>query len=199
MQTKRSSCFEGELALISNAKLREFVTSFLDDLVPGYFYTVPASSTGKYHPSYALGNGGLVRHTKAAVKIAEDMLSLEQNETLSALHHDNIISALILHDTFKHGLNGGGYTKFEHPIFAANAIILFAKEYRPELLSIAEEISDLVITHMGQWTTSKQSKLVLPKPQSEAQKFVHLCDYLASRKYLTVDVKYEPQEEDQAE
>lgn len=30
--------------------------------VPSYFYIVQASSSGRYHPTYALGEGGLVRH-----------------------------------------------------------------------------------------------------------------------------------------
>lgn len=42
---------------------------------------------------------------------------------------------------------------------------------------------------MGQWNVNLYSKTILPKPKTATQKFVHLCDYLASRKG-DVDVQY---------
>lgn len=196
----RSDCLAEEIKLISDTKLRDFIVAYLNECVPQYFWVVPASSTGKYHPSYALGLGGLVRHTKACVKIAEDLLSLEQNETLSECYHDEIISALIIHDTFKQGLKQeGGHTKFEHPVYSASAIQMFADKFYPDLAHRVERISTMVLSHMGQWHRSSKSVVVLPKPQSECEKFVHMCDYLASRQYLTVDVVYEPPKEEQTE
>ena len=190
----RSDCFIGELNLIRDKNLRAFIAEYMEKFVPDYFYVVPASSTGKYHPKYALGVGGLVRHTKACVAIAEDLLSLEQN---CGLNHDNIISALIIHDTFKQGLGTSSHTKFEHPLFSANALQLFAKEYRPDMAEVTYDIAKLVITHMGEWNTSKYSQVRLPKPVTEEQKFVHMCDYLASRKNIEVNVVYEPSKEEE--
>lgn len=189
----KSDCFAYELSLIEDENKRQFVKDYFDTLVPDYFYIVPASSSGKYHPDYALGVGGLVRHTKACVLIAEELICLEQN---SHLDSDRIISALLMHDTFKQGLKQG-HTEFEHPIFAARAIMLFAKEYHPDMIEFATNVSELVVSHMGQWNTSKYSRVTLPKPQTEEQKFVHMCDYLASRKSIMVNVKYEPSEEEQ--
>jgi hypothetical protein len=193
----RSDCFKYELELISDLGLRHFIRNFLDECVPPYFYTAPASSSGKYHPKYALGLGGLVRHTKACVIIAEDLLSLEQYETISECYHDEIISALLIHDTFKQGLKAeGGHTKFEHPVYSASGVQVFADKFYPNLSQRVERISGMVLSHMGQWNRSSKSVVVLPKPQTEAQKFVHMCDYLASRQYLTVEnIVYEPSEE----
>ena len=56
--------FEKEIGWIHSEKIAKFATYCVNNL-PAYFFTVPASSSGKYHPSYALGDGGLVRHTKA--------------------------------------------------------------------------------------------------------------------------------------
>ena len=194
----KSDCLSKEISLIEDVKLREFIIAFFEECVPKYFYTVPASSSGKHHPTYALGPGGLVRHTKAAVMIAEDLLSLEQNETLSDCYHDEIIAALIVHDTFKQGLlASGGHTKFEHPIYSAGALQLFADKFYPNLSDRVGHISAMVMAHMGQWNRSEKSVVSLPKPTTDAEKFVHMCDYLASRKYLTVDVNYEPQTEEQ--
>ena len=37
-----------------------------------------------------------------------------------------------------------------------------------------------------------QKKEVLPKPRTSEQRFVHMCDFLASRKFL--DIKFENNE-----
>lgn len=178
-----SKIFSKEIGAIHNKELAKAVAIFLDEYVPSYFYEVAASSTGKYHPWYSLGYGGLVRHTKAAVLIAVDLLSLEQNKHLPA---DEIIAALILHDTFKHGLIDDEHTIFDHPLVAAYKLMDYAHEIDlPEM----EEVATLVATHMGQWNVSKYDKSELPKPVTEAQKFVHMCDYLASRKYIIVEVE----------
>ena len=65
--------FNKELNYIKNERIKRSLVIMLDKL-PDYFYEVPASSTGKYHPEYALGKGGLVRHTKAAIRIAKELL-----------------------------------------------------------------------------------------------------------------------------
>lgn len=180
---KGSEIFSKEVGAIKDKELANAVAKFLDEEVPPYFYEVAASSTGKYHPWYSLGYGGLVRHTKAAVLIAVDLLSLEQNKDLPS---DLIIAALILHDTFKHGDIDSGYTEFFHPNFAADALSDYAEEID---VPAFRDIANLVATHMGQWNASIYASHKLSKPVSEAQKFVHMCDYLASRKYLTVEVE----------
>ena len=179
-----SEIFAGELSLILNNVLRNEVAWFLDSHVPQYFFEVAASSTGKYHPWYSLGWGGLVRHTKAAVQIADDLLSLEQYAHLDS---DIIIAALILHDSFKHGETDSGHTQHNHPEIAKNKLLEFAPTTTNP--AVFECIADLVWSHMGEWNINRYSTCVLPKPETEAQKLVHLCDYLASRKYITVEVQ----------
>ena len=47
------------------------------------------------------------------------------------------------------------------------------------------QIAECIKSHMGEWNTDYKTKEeVLPKPESVMQSFVHLCDYLASRKCL---------------
>lgn len=169
--------FKEELALINNDEIRATTARLLEG-APEYFWSVAASSSGKYHPAYALGEGGLVRHVKAAVKFANHLFVISD---FTEKEQDYIISALLLHDILKHGRDGDvGRTVFEHPILAA--------EYIRENTSgeYAEVVSSLVSTHMGQWTTSKYSSEVLQAPQTKLQKFVHECDYLASRKDIEV-------------
>ena len=63
---------ENEINLINDDRLKENVKIILNNL-PDYFYKIQAASSGKYHPTYALGDGGLIRHTKAAVNFATSL------------------------------------------------------------------------------------------------------------------------------
>ena len=45
---------------------------------------------------------------------------------------------------------------------------------------------------MGEWNKSDYSDVVLALPTSDAQKLVHLCDFLSSKKIL--DVKFDGNE-----
>lgn len=98
---------------------------------------------------------------------------------------DCIISALILHDSVKKGNNGSTYTVHDHPIAAADFVVKMAG-IRSIDESLIETICGLIRSHMGQWDTNAYSSVVLPKPKTASQKFVHMCDYLASRKFITV-------------
>lgn len=184
MDDRKVAALAQEIDFIKDDKIRNFAKVAVSSL-PDYFFEVAASSTGKYHPSYALGEGGLLRHTKAAVRIANDLLSLEMYGSYSQMEKDIMILGLILHDGLKHGETLSPYTIAEHPIVCASWI----KDTLPwkEYLSYAQVVllCEVISSHMGQWNTSyKTNEEILPKPRSRYQKFVHQCDYLASRKYL---------------
>lgn len=182
-------CLHNELSSIMNDDIR-FKTIKVLLNVNGEFWKMPASTTGKYHPQYALDEGGLLRHTKAAVMIANSLLDLEcitiklENSFPTIPYiKDYIRAALILHDCCKTGIQmETKYTKHEHPLLIAQLI--------KDVLGDCEftiVVSDLVSTHMGQWTNCKWSNITLPAPTTFEQQFVHICDYLASRKFLEVN------------
>lgn len=179
-----------QIDLIQNEEIRKDVEYIMSN-IPEYFYKVPASSTGKYHPEFSLGDGGLLRHTKAAVKIAMELFEVENFEQHEK---DCIIAALIMHDSLKHGASYSEYTQFEHPIYAAQNLI---KNYEEGNLKMscydAIHIAELIACHMGKWNTNKYSQTILPKPANAFQKFVHTCDFLASRKFL--DIKFNAENE----
>lgn len=183
----RLEVFKTELDWIQNKDIHKLAETAIENL-PEYFFKVAASSTGKYHPSYALGDGGLVRHTKAAVKIAHDLLNLEMYGRYSQDEKDLMLCALILHDGIKHGLDGSQYTVATHPLVVANWL-----KDDPKLNTLLPEeqletLCGLISSHMGQWNTDyKSKKEILPKPKTPMQKMVHQCDYLASRKYLEMN------------
>lgn len=184
--------FVRELSLIEDEDIRKFTIKCLQ-AAPRYFWQIPASSTGKYHPDYAATEGGLVKHVKMAVKFAEDLLVLEQHaQLIENGHKDMIYAALILHDICKKGKSDEGdeHTRFDHPILATQLLTDVALNLYGDFDHIPEfvgEIQQLIASHMGQWNTNKYNPdVTLSKPRTFAQEFVHMCDYLASRKYTTM-------------
>lgn len=181
----KSLKFSKELEYIKSEKIKKACQKMIE-LLPDYFFEVPASSTGKYHPEYALGEGGLLRHTKAAVRIAYELLNDPCiGDKYTQDEKDLMIMALILHDGLKSGLNHEKYTRFDHPILIADYIMDNEEELGLEVEEI-EFLCDAVKTHMGSWTTDYNGVEVLEKPKTKYQNFVHMCDYLASRKCLLV-------------
>ena len=199
MTEQQKKLVEPILSTIKDDDIREFAKVLLDDL-PDYIWHVGASSTGKYHPAYSLGEGGLMRHQIAATRFLNFFLELEQyNTKFTDREMDLMRVAILTHDGRKSGAQAdyekNKFTKFDHPIQMANVVRSYEGKYlsRDELEFIAECIS----SHMGQWSTDRKSSVVLPKPINAYQEFIHLADYLASRKDLTMafDVYEQPKEE----
>lgn len=100
-----------EIDRIQNTQLRETLIAYFNHVVPDYFWTIPSSSSGKYHSSFDSGEGGLVRHTKMCVLVAEELLRLEE---FNKIDPDCMYAAMLLHDSFKHGKDGRHY-RADHP------------------------------------------------------------------------------------
>jgi len=193
---EKVKCFEQELEYIKDLKIREFTEKAIEDM-PDYFFHVTSSSTSKYHPSYALGEGGLLRHTRAAVRIAVELFRMEMFNYFGEEGKDLIISSLILHDGRKMGDIQSKYTITEHPLVQAfsmrNNLPLMSMLPKEQFETICENIS----SHMGQWVTAPRSKKeVLPKPKGKMQNFVHLVDYIASRRCLEMNFDIEIKREE---
>ena len=181
----REEIFKIELDYIKDVRIRKACLEMLK-ILPDYFFEIEASSTGKYHPEYALGKGGLVRHTKAAVRIAVDLLSDPSiGDKYTTLEKVLMIMGIILHDGVKCGVPKEKYTRFDHPILMAD-IIMDNEEVLGLEMEEIEFVCDVIRTHMGPWTTDYNGVEVLEKPTTKYQNFVHMCDYLASRKALLV-------------
>ena len=181
----REDVFKIELGYIKNDRIRKSCLAMIN-VLPDYFFEIEASSTGKYHPSYALGKGGLVRHTKAAVRIAYDLLSDACiGDKYTQDEKDLMIMALLLHDGVKCGVPKERYTRFDHPIMMADMLMDNEEIMELEVEEI-EFLGDVIKTHMGPWTADYNGVEVLERPKTKYQNFVHMCDYLASRKALEV-------------
>lgn len=187
MRNEKAKIFDALLATFENEDIKNFAVECIET-IPDYFWEVGASSTGKYHPQYALGELGLARHTCALVRFLNHILNVDCfGDRFTSREKDLMRVAGMMHDTRKSGDDEAyvknKYTKFEHPILAANevrSLIGFISEEELEIIAI------MIESHMGQWNTDKRSSTVLPLPTNKYQKMLHLADYLASRKDIEV-------------
>lgn len=189
MIEKRLNFMRPILDTFENDDIKEFATVLLKDL-PGYIWEVGASSTGKYHPEYSLGEMGLMRHQIAVVRFLNFFLELEQyGSKLTSRERDLIRLSGLIHDGRKSGsqedYEKSKYTKFDHPMLMADAVRSFDGQYLSH--DEIEIVADTISKHMGQWNTDKKSSVELPKPNNKFARMVHVADYLASRKCLTMD------------
>ena len=180
----KKDVFKVELDKIKDDNVR-YSTEIILEMLPDYFYKIPASSSGKYHPLFSLGEGGLVRHVKVALRILEEMFRDEVFGVYDEYTKDLMRMALMLHDGFKSGLNNIGHTCSEHPVIMSDFIL-----NNKENLLISENdskfVSDLIRSHMGPWNKDKEGNVIMPVPKTNEELLIHLCDYIASRNFLNV-------------
>lgn len=164
-------------------------------ILPEYFYHVPASSTGKYHPVGDLGEGGLVRHTESVCNMLLDLTKPESIRNMLVQGSkpityiiDCMYVACVFHDSLKsgwqHDYEENPHTRHEHPYYAAD-MILGMENFLPTDTLVF--IAGCIVSHMGEWNTNKFSSVVLPKPSNIYQIIVHLADYLASRENIVME------------
>lgn len=175
---------------VQDENVKKFMEQCIET-IPEYWYTVPASSTGKYHPNYALGNGGLMRHTIALLRFFDRLVrNTMYGSPFTNREMDLLRVACLMHDSRKSGSDEdfaiSKYTKFDHPILAANVVRSIDTEYITD--EEKEMIANAIESHMGQWNvdTYGKSKVELPLPTNKYQKIVHLVDYLAAQKGIEV-------------
>lgn len=164
--------FAPELALVQDEKLKAKMFDILDD-VEAVHKCEPASSTGKYHPQFAQGDGGLVRHTKAVVWLTVDMLRARPDLVDEQYTQDVYVLAAILHDMCKYHGNSK-FTQFDHPAEMAS---------RCKQIGL-QAVAVLIGPHMGRWNSNPRSPTRLEFPRDERQWLLHYADYIASRTWL---------------
>lgn len=176
---EKSKFFEREINLVQSEDYRMFVRYYLDNFCPSYFWEVGASSSGKYHPKFSQGVGGLVRHTKAVVMFAEELLRMSSYMYMSDEHKDYVIMACILHDTCKYGIEE--FDKEEYKNHAKNAAKLVDKAWVQYFGNNPSEFFlSAIRCHMGQWSERED------RPFTNIDRCVHMADYMASRSFIDI-------------
>lgn len=164
-----------EVAQIEDPAIQDFVKKTLDEVDPIH-RVKPASSTGKYHPKFAAGEGGLIRHIKVVVRNVIEMI---RATPAVEGEKDELIAAAILHDMWKYPEGRDHeFTAFDHPALGAK----WCYDHG------FETIGRLIGAHQGIWITSRQMPgFENEQPRKFDEWLLHWADLLASRTYIRCD------------
>lgn len=192
--------YADKLSLLSSM-MEDFETleikNYFKDMVatiPDYIFTMPASTTGKYHNKQQCQKYGQLIHIFMFNSILNHLLKISMyRSSISKVERDLLRCVPLFHDAFKCGKledyknkTTKVYSVHEHPKLAGEWVrkTKVQHDIPPQL---KETLARLCERHSGEWTTSKYSSVVLDEPVTSLEKLVHICDYLSSR----VDLTYE--------
>lgn len=181
-----------ELDKICDDSLRAFAEYALSK-APPYFWMLPSSSTGKYHPPQSNGQGGLIRHTKAAVYFADSACRPHlESGSLTTKDHAIAVTATLLHDIVKYGVGSPQrYTTKTHDKEGADFVFRLGREYckdHPELdLGDIKRVCKGIAFHMGPWTSEDRRKQY-PDEYSLIERIVFEADYNSSRREVGLSI-----------
>lgn len=175
--------FEGLLNKFETDEIRDYCADMIKE-IPDYIFTIPSSTSFKYHNKTQCQPHGQIFHILMFAEVMNYVLGLEYvKEKTNERQRDCLRCTPIFHDAIKCGLNGSQYTVHEHPMLAGEWVRNTFVDHDVDADTKAY-IARLCESHSGEWTSTKRSKTVLPKPENDEQFFVHMCDYLASRSNL---------------
>ena len=175
--------FEALLNKFETDEIRDYCADMIDK-IPDYIFTIPSSTSFKYHNKTQCQPHGQIFHILMFAEIMNYVLGLEYvNVKTDERQRDCLRCTPIFHDAIKCGLNSSQYTVHEHPMLAGEWVRNTSVEHDVDS-DTKDYIARLCESHSGEWTSTKRSKTVLPKPENDEQFFVHMCDYLASRSNL---------------
>lgn len=167
---------------------------FLDMVqeIPDYIFTMPSSTSGKYHNKTQCETYGQIYHVYMFSEILNYRLSLKWNKEKynNQILRDCMRCVPAFHDAIKCGLNGSKYTVHEHPILAQKWVLETKVEHDIDI-KLKELIGNMCAAHSGEWTENKRSKIILPEPKNDMELFIHECDVLASRNNIDLIISDE--------
>jgi hypothetical protein len=192
----KANVFAAELSKISSDEIKVHVSNLLREAHDLNFIK-PSSSTGKYHPDHDNGDQGLIRHTKAVVRFAQELMRgrpLYDNSGMS----DLVYAACILHDMDKYNDEHPDHTNPEHPLSMKNKVIKYTdgldKRVPLSIKNSLYKIADYIGSHHGRWNEIKtyvdgKAKLTgyLPSPADDVAWLVHEADLMASRSFIHIN------------
>lgn len=172
-----------EIEEINDRRLREQTIDVFANYAPEYFWKVPASSSGKYHPRDTTGEHGLWIHVKRSFQAFERIAdSYEEQGKITSQERDYGRSAILLHDLFKQGLppRDEEHTTKDHDKVCARFL-----ERKTDL---PQEVIDCIDSHNGAWNEGKD-------PEGDLEQIHHLADMVSSGRTIYIELlKPVPQE-----
>lgn len=163
----------------------EEILLYCEDMIeniPDYIFTMPSSTSGKFHNATQCQPHGQIYHIIMFGAIMNYRLALKCNKEKfnNPIIRDAMRCVPIFHDAVKCGWNGSQYTVHDHPMLAGTWVRETKVNHDIDD-DIKEMIARMCERHSGEWTSSKRSKVVLPEPETEMEILVHECDILSSR------------------
>lgn len=178
---EKQAVFAPLLRNFETDEIRDYCNDMIAE-IPDYIFTMPSSTSGKYHNAKQCERFGQIYHIYMFASIMEHLLRLEhKRETYKTPElRDTLRCVPIFHDAIKCGLAGSQYTVPNHPVLARDWVLNTKVEH-----DICEDMKKFIAgcceAHSGQWNTDRSGNVIMSKPRSNAECFVHECDILASR------------------
>ena len=165
-------------------KIRDYFLDMCEE-IPDYIFTMPSSTSGKYHNPKQCERFGQLYHIFMFHAVLEHLLRLEHNKEIfsNAMQRDLMRCVPAFHDAIKCGWNGSLHTVHEHPMLSAEWV-RNTKVKNDIPSEYKEMIAGMCEAHSGEWTTNIRSNVVLPEPRNDMELFIHECDILSSRSDL---------------
>lgn len=181
MEINKRKIFE---LLTKNFETQMFKDYYLDmcEQIPDYIFTMPSSTSGKYHNATQCQPHGQLYHIFMFHSILEHLLRLKGNKERFSTpeERDAMRCVPAFHDAVKCGWNGSQYTVQDHPMLAAKWVLDTKVEHNIED-NWKHIIADMCEAHSGEWNTNKSGKVIMSEPRNDRELFIHECDILASR------------------
>ena len=177
----KKSVFKELLDKFETEEVRLYCEDMIEN-IPDYIFTMPSSTSGKFHNATQCLPHGQIYHIIMFGAIMNYRLALKCNKEKysNPIHRDAMRCVPIFHDAVKCGWNGSAFTVHDHPMLAG----AWVRETKVEH-DIDDEIKEMIARmcerHSGEWTSSKRSKVILPEPETDMEILVHECDILSSR------------------
>jgi hypothetical protein len=176
---------EDVLEGMPDLNLKAFTQGMLAQ-VDDAFWTAPASISGKYHPPFDQGEGGLVRHTIVCAAFALEALRRYKRMELKSV----VLCAALMHDTYKRGIPPRKYDP-NHGAVAAEQMVVFGRQH-PECAGEIHMAAYGCQNHMGIWSQSKESgpSPLDFRPEDDQRDYAIVAltvtegDYFSSRKLI---------------
>lgn len=157
--------------------------------IPNYIFDMPSSTSGKHHNATQCQQHGQIYHIIMFSEVLNYLLALKCNQEKfkSPQQRDAMRCVPIFHDALKCGTEGSSFTVHEHPMLAGTWVREALVEHDIDNRA-KEAIARMCERHSGEWTTSKRSQVVLPEPENEMERMIHMCDILSSRNNIDMPI-----------
>ena len=166
-----------------------FKLYFLDMVaeIPDYIFTMPSSTSGKYHNKTQCQPYGQVYHIYMFDAVLNHRLRLKGNKELypTPEERDAMRCVPVFHDAIKCGWNGSKFTVADHPLLASKWVLETKVEHDVPM-NYKQMIADMCESHSGEWNKNRSGQVIMSEPRNHREFFIHECDILASR----VDLDY---------